>query len=236
MRQASSAERKGLNAMNLFRMKGDWGFLSAMVYRNVVAKGMGPLYDRLMQEAVPKQPDGAFLVDLGCGDGRFARRLADRFPSCEVLGIDLAASMVQRAAMANHGVPNLRFRVGDIMAVPLKQSQAQLVVSLASIKHWPDRLQGLREMSRILKPGGLCCILEVDRRCTQEEAEQFVSYWHYVMPGARGLVAKYFREVVSEQSLDAGSLRKTIKAAGFKRVAVDRSSDLPFLVATAKRR
>jgi SAM-dependent methyltransferase len=58
---------------------------------------------------------GLPLVDIGCGNGRFTRRLAAHVPS--VLGVDLAANAIAHAVRESAGVPNLTYRVLDV-AVP----------------------------------------------------------------------------------------------------------------------
>ncbi len=52
---------------------------------------------------------GLPLIDIGCGNGRFARRLAPYVPS--VLGVDLAANAIARAVNESGDVPNVTFRV-----------------------------------------------------------------------------------------------------------------------------
>jgi len=57
---------------------------------------------------------GLPLIDIGCGNGRFARRLAPYVPS--VLGVDQAANAIARAVNESGDVPNVTFRVLDAAA------------------------------------------------------------------------------------------------------------------------
>ena len=60
------------------------------------------------------------------------------------------------------------------MALPFADASFDAVWSMASLKHWPDRLQGLHEIVRVLKPGGRFCVVEVDRGCHVDDARRFL--------------------------------------------------------------
>lgn len=66
--------------------------------------------DRLRQHSDTSLP----VIDVGCGNGRFSRALADAFPF--VLGVDLAASAITRAAEESPGISNMAFRSLDMSA------------------------------------------------------------------------------------------------------------------------
>lgn len=221
--------------MHLFKMKGGWGALAAWLYSKVVAGGAPGLYRRFVEEAVPRPPAGGTVADVGCGGGQVARLLAERDPACHVVGVDLSASMVRRAARQAGDLPNLAFRQGDAMDLPLGDGSADLVVSVASIKHWPDRLQGLQQIHRVLRPGGALCILEVDSRCSPQAARRFAGLWRFVLPGTRGLAAAYFRRFVAGQGIDLEQLTALLGRAGFVEVEAQRLEQLPFVVARARR-
>lgn len=84
-------------------------------------------------------------IDVGCGTGRWTERLSS-------IGIDASAAMLSVAARK----PGLRGRLtaGDAGALPIASRCADLVLCTLTLGHVPDRAAALREVARILKPGG----------------------------------------------------------------------------------
>lgn len=92
---------------------------------------------------------GADLLDLGCGDGTMARRLAAA--GARVTGVDLDAPFADAAD------PALSLIAGRAEALPLADAAFDAVLMLKSLHHVPvPAMQtGLREVARVLRPGGL---------------------------------------------------------------------------------
>ncbi len=101
-------------------------------------------------------PD-SFVVDAGCGIGGTALHLARKF-GCRVMGvnivplhIDLASKMADDEGLSDL----LGFRLGDCSQhLPAEDNSVDVVINIESACHYIDRQQFLREVYRILKPGG----------------------------------------------------------------------------------
>jgi SAM-dependent methyltransferase len=103
--------------------------------------------DRLIREVGGLGP----LCDLGCGPGQIARYLR----SCggDVLGVDLSPQMVAEAARLN---PDIPFHQGDMLGLPDADDSWGGIAAFYCIIHIPRErvVDALREMRRVLKPGG----------------------------------------------------------------------------------
>lgn len=110
-------------------------------------------------------PPGAMLLELGCGPGVYARRLAARFDRLRAVGVDRSDRQVTgaRARAAAAGLTNCRFERGDARA--LRQPAATVDATVASrlfmVVAEPERV--VAEMYRVLRPGGRCLIAEPRR-------------------------------------------------------------------------
>jgi SAM-dependent methyltransferase len=94
-------------------------------------------------------PCGSRILDVGCGTGEMVAKLTER--GYEAWGVDLAEPMI---AYASRRYGSGRFRVGDIEKIPFDDSVFDAVVCLGVIEYLVDDEQALKEIRRVLKPGG----------------------------------------------------------------------------------
>jgi ubiquinone/menaquinone biosynthesis C-methylase UbiE len=106
---------------------------------------------------------GQRVLDVGCGTGYFARLLARAVgPDGLVVGIDPSPEMVAYASRKAAGVGNCRFQVGTGESLDFPAEHFDLVVSSLVLHHLPKdlRVPALREMRRVLRPGGRLLVAE----------------------------------------------------------------------------
>jgi ubiquinone/menaquinone biosynthesis C-methylase UbiE len=104
---------------------------------------------------------GAEVLDVCCGSGASAIPAAQAVgPEGSVLGIDLAERLVEaaRAKARVHGLENVEFRIGDMLDLGLPDSSFDAVVCVFGIFFVPDMTAAVRELWRVVKPGGKLAI------------------------------------------------------------------------------
>jgi len=99
------------------------------------------------------------VLDVGCGTGWLPRLIGARVPEGSVVGIDLSDEMIGRAQRASAGLRNLTFQLGGADRIPAPDSTFTKAISVESAYYWPDPSHGIREVSRVLQPGGSAWIL-----------------------------------------------------------------------------
>lgn len=104
----------------------------------------------------PLQP-GEHVVDVGCGagiDSLIAARMVG--PHGRVVGVDMTPAMIAKArtGAAQCGATNVDFREGMAESLPIDDAWADVVISNGVVNLFPDKFAALREMARVLKPGG----------------------------------------------------------------------------------
>jgi ubiquinone/menaquinone biosynthesis C-methylase UbiE len=105
---------------------------------------------------------GTRLLELGCGPGFYACRLAQDFPQIHTTGVDLSRSLIERARSraANRKLNNCTFIHGDVQSLPDPAASVDAIVVSRLFLIVPGKETVLREIFRVLRPGGRCFIAE----------------------------------------------------------------------------
>ncbi|HEY3340623.1 MAG TPA: class I SAM-dependent methyltransferase [Anaerolineae bacterium] len=98
------------------------------------------------------------LLDVGCGTGRLLRSARIRWPHALLFGVDPAEGMLEVARHLTHGVT---FKQGFAEALPFPDASVDVVLSTVSFHHWQDHAAGVREVARVLRPGGYFFLTDV---------------------------------------------------------------------------
>jgi malonyl-CoA O-methyltransferase len=97
--------------------------------------------------------DGAALLDLACGTGRYAL-LGESRGAARVIGIDNSADMLERNA--------LRWRVrGTMTAIPVRSDSIDVAICALALGHMPELPEAVSEIGRVLRPGGTALISDM---------------------------------------------------------------------------
>ena len=131
---------------------------------------------------------GETVLDLGSGGGLdcflAARQVGERG---RVIGVDMTPEMLSRARQAAQrlGLKNVEFREGYLEALPVEDSSIDAVISNCVINLSPDKPQVLREIFRVLKPGGRLSVSDiVTNRPVPEARRKDSSDWCGCTSGA----------------------------------------------------
>jgi demethylmenaquinone methyltransferase/2-methoxy-6-polyprenyl-1,4-benzoquinol methylase len=123
----------------------------------VMTAGLDLRWRRLAASEVVTPGDR--VLDAACGTGDLA--LADhRAGALEVTGLDFSPRMLERA---RHKAPGLRFVEGDLLALPFADGSFDAATVGFGVRNVSDLELALRELRRVLRPGGRVAILEVTR-------------------------------------------------------------------------
>jgi len=111
------------------------------------------------------------VLDVGCGTGRLLERACQQWPEARFVGIDAAPQMIAEAKRKNDGDARFHFEVADAVLLSSRASSVDAVFSSFSHHHWSDQQEGVREISRVLRPGGVFVLVNIEL-CREADSRQ----------------------------------------------------------------
>ena len=161
----------------------------------------------------------AAIADLGCGGGRNAAKLMERYPTAKLMALDHSEISVEKTARVNQtAVQSGRCSVlqGDVSDMPFESEAFDLVTAFETVYFWPGPEKSFREVCRVLKKGGTFLI--VNESDGENKADE-----------------KWMGMIDGMTIHDAKRLTAALKQAGFAEVNVHRDEKKHWLRMTAKK-
>ena len=152
-------------------------------------------------------PAPATIADLGCGGGRNAAKLMEKYPSVKLTALDHSEISVEKTKQVNQAaVQSGRCNVlqGDVSQMPFEDEAFDLVTAFETVYFWPGPEKSFREVCRVLKEGGTFLI--VNESDGENKADE-----------------KWTGMIDDMTIYDARQLTDALKRAGFAKVDVYRN-------------
>ena len=157
---------------------------------------------RKLQPFAPKE-----VLDIATGTGDFAIQTCNHLPAVSIKGVDISEGMmaVGRKKVEQMGLQErISFERQDCTALSFDDNSYDAVIAAFGIRNFADLDKGLREMCRVLRPGGHLCILELTQPVAFPVRQLFQLYSHTVLP--------LYGRLISKDSEAYTYLTKTIEA------------------------
>jgi trans-aconitate methyltransferase len=161
------------------------------------------------------------MVDLGCGPGDIAIRMAQSFPGWEITGLDAGENMLKRATerLEQSGIAErVRFRL-TYLPDPGLQQDWNAVISNSLLHHLPDPLVLWNSVRALAAPGAVVQVMDLLRPESEAAAQSLVDQYAEDAPEIlredfyNSLLAAYTPVEISDQLLKAGLDRFRIESA-----------------------
>jgi len=204
------------------------------IYNRRIYNAIVELYAHITQEL--QIQGNARILDAGSGRGYISFMLAVKHPRAMITGIDYSFMQVREAEKHRQKmkIVNCSFSRINVMNIRFQDDLFDAAVSIGSIKHWPDARQGLREIHRVLKPGGQLIISETDQGASDDALRQFLSRFKIWFIPDRFLFWG-LRHIVFGQSYSEITLAAAIREAGFRQVECQRVATCPYVIVKTRK-
>lgn len=165
-------------------------------------------------------------LDVCCGTADWTIALADAVGSKgEVVGLDFSENMLKigHKKVKELGLNQVKLIHGNAMELPFEDNTFDYVTIGFGLRNVPDYMQVLREMNRVLKPGGMAVCLETSQPTMIGFKQLYYLYFRFIMPAFGKVFAKSYKEYswLQESARDFPGMKQLAKMfenAGFKRV------------------
>lgn len=136
------------------------------------------------------------ILDIATGTGDLAIKLARELPKVKIAGVDLSEGMIEigRKKVAEAGLDErVEMMTGDCLSLPMADGSYDCVTVAYGVRNFERLLQGYREMLRVLRPGGMLCVIELSTPTSAIVKPLYKIYTRYIIPAVGRMVSKDVR-------------------------------------------
>ncbi|MGG2086561.1 demethylmenaquinone methyltransferase [Priestia aryabhattai] len=140
---------------------------------------------------------GTKALDVCCGTADWTLAMAEAVGETgETVGLDFSQNMLKigEEKVKNSPFSNITLLHGNAMELPFEDNSFDYVTIGFGLRNVPDYLQVLKEMQRVVKPGGKVVCLETSQPTMIGYRQMYLLYFKYIMPALGKMVAKSYDE------------------------------------------
>jgi len=205
--------------------------LGAALYDALLAPATLSVLEPLLDDVARTAPQGAAVLDVGCGGGQVLAALAARRPDLRLTGVDPTPHLVDAAARR---APSATAVHGSALDLPLPDASVDVVLAPFSLKEWPDRARGVAECARVLRPGGRLLVAELHAGAPRVQWQRVIDRGRLPHPLASAFVTATLHPVV-RRGVSTTELARLLAAPGLTAASAEADAELAVAWGRAER-
>ena len=181
-------------------------------YRGRTADGHAfRIRERRVYEMFDKH--GGTVLDIGCGPGIVTEWLLQQ--DCEVHGVDVAPQMIEICEGRFGSDPKAHFKVAPVESLPYEDNFFDSVIAMGLMEYLEDDSDALREIGRVLKPGGSLIVTYPAALSPWRNWTKFV--YHPIASTVRSMIGRRSGYKITHKAYREGPVDASLKQANFQR-------------------
>lgn len=170
-----------------------------------------------MSEALP---EGAKVLEVAPGPGYFAIELA-KLGKYKITGLDISKTFVEIASKnAREAGVEIDFRHGNASNMPFEDGIFDLIVCHAAFKNFSEPVMAVKEMRRVLRPGGKALIIDLRRDTPRETIDAYVDKMNAGAVNA-AFMKLTFRLMLLKRAYTRDEFERFISESGFQKCEIE---------------
>jgi len=157
---------------------------------HVMSAWQDVLWRKRTVSRLPKNP--AKVLDVATGTGDLAFETVKKYPACQVVGVDFSEGMLEVAKVKTRKrnlMDSISYQWADAMDLPFEDNEFDGAMIAFGLRNVTDRLLALKEMARVVRPGGRVLVLEMTFPENIGMRKFFNWYLNYAIPTVGGLIS-----------------------------------------------
>ncbi|MGC8776734.1 MAG: class I SAM-dependent methyltransferase [Candidatus Micrarchaeia archaeon] len=193
----------------------------------------------LLKEVLAESKLGASskkVLDVATGTGRVALAIAKKYPSYEVVGIDINSNMLANAMKKSRKVKNVKYMIGDVESLDFPEGYFDIVISAFSLGLFNDLGRALCEMQKVLKPKGKIILIDMLKPRDSIMSKLVNLYYSInVIPALDSRIRRDVEAYIKSFRVDKSYVIEKLKLCGFKSIKEKEiSGGLAFIIIASK--
>ncbi|MBT8055802.1 MAG: class I SAM-dependent methyltransferase [Gammaproteobacteria bacterium] len=187
------------------------------------------LFTRLFAESFPDCAGSGAMIDLGCGPGDIALRMARAYPGWRITGLDAGENMLRRARerfRSEGEALDVTFKHGYLPDDSLEEAAWDALISNSLLHHLPDPLVLWHSIRRLARPGAAVLVMDLCRPAGMAEAQALVD--HYAADEPPVLRDDFYNSLLAAYTLD--EVRDQLEKSGLAALSAGMCSDRHWFV------
>lgn len=205
-------ETKGYKGMGMEGQIAKW-------YAKTTHKDLDEFKD-LAKRMATGLPEGAKVLEVAPGPGYFAIELA-KLGKYQITGLDISKTFVDIASRNAREVGvEVEFRHGNASSMPFEERAFDLIVCRAAFKNFSEPVMAVREMLRVLRPGGKVLIIDLRRDTPKETVDAYVDKMNAGAVNA-AFMKLTFRLMLLKRAYTREEFERFISESGFQKCEIE---------------
>ncbi len=175
--------------------------------------------------------DGDSVLEIAPGAGYLSIEIS-KLGNYEITGMDISRDLIEicKQNASNAGVKKINFLQGNASNIPFQANKFNFIICVLSFKNFKEPIKALREIHRVLKPGGMALIMDLNRKASLKTTKKVAENM-----GLKGITAYIAGAIQRSAAYSRDELETFISSTEFNDYEI-RDSDMGFSVYLKKKK